>query len=153
MVDLDHGPGLAEGLLLGQFLHRKDRAVGHIEGIEGGHHIHLVHGHGPLLDFRKDLIQFVEARLGAVVFRIIEPILMPDDPGQCRKGSGLSDHVNVSVGIGLPAFASDDRAWVAPSGGIARTGYGIAETAVEELRIFLERAAGEPLLVTQLHAA
>ena len=87
MVDLDHGAGVAEGLLLGQFLHRKDRAVGHIEGIERGHHIHLVHGHGPLLDFRKDLIQFVEARLGGVVFRIIEPILMPDDPGQCRKGS------------------------------------------------------------------
>ena len=69
------------------------------------------------------------------------------------KSLRLGDHINVSVRIGLPSFASDDPARVASAGGIAGARHGVAEFAVGVLRILFERAVGEPLLVAKLHAA
>src|SRR5205085_12169313 len=110
-------------------------------------------GHRPLLDFGKHEIQFGETSLGRVEFRILQPVRMADNLGECWKGLCLSNHVLIGVGISLPALASDDPARVASSRSITGAGHGGAEFAVGVLRIFFEWAMGEPLLVTQLYTA
>src|SRR6185312_9040247 len=66
---------------------------------------------------------------------------------------GLGDEVDVGVRVGLPALALQDAAGLAAAGIVAGARHGIAErNAFAELAVFLERAVGEALLVTQLDA-
>ena len=78
---------------------------------------------------------------------------MADRLSQCGECLGLSDHVNVSVLIRFPAFATHDPAGLASAGGISGARHGAVEATVEILRIFLEGTVSEPLLVAQLYAA
>ena len=59
MFDFHDGSCLSQSRLIRDFFHGQNRAAWHVEGVENGHHFHLGHGHGPLLDFREDVVQFI----------------------------------------------------------------------------------------------
>src|SRR5215468_9959810 len=57
VIDLDHGAGLAQRRLLGDLLHRQDRADRNVDRVANVHDLELGLGHGPLLDRIEDVAQ------------------------------------------------------------------------------------------------
>ena len=154
VVDLDDGAGVAQRRLLGQLLHRQDRADRDVEGVALVHDLELGLGHGPLLDALEDLLEPRQAgrRLGVVGMGL--PVGLADQVADLLPHRRLGDEVDVGVGIGLPALALQDDAGLAAAGIVAGARHGIAERdALAELRVFLQRPVGEALLVAQLDAA
>src|SRR5262245_19669757 len=153
VVNLYYRPGLPKGWLLGDLFHREDRTAGYVLLIKNVHDLHLCLGHGPLFDFCKHEIQLGQARFRCVELRILQPVLVTDDPGQRRKGLRLGNDIVVSVRLGFPALAADNTTGVTSSGGVTRSRRCVAEFAVGVLRILFERAMSESLLVPKLHTA
>src|SRR6058998_1291035 len=153
MIDFHNSSSLAKRWLLRDFFHRENRTARHVEWIEYGHHFHLAHGHRPLLDCCKYLVEFVQAGVRRVVFGIGEPVFMTDDFRQSTERLRLSDDINVGVLIRFPALAAHDPTRMSAAGCVTGAGHGGVEATIEILRVFLEWPAGEALLVAQLHAA
>ena len=154
MIDLDDGAGVAQRRLLGQLLHRQDRADRDVEGVALVHDLELGLGHGPLLDALEDLLEPRQAgrRLGVV--RMGLPVGLADQVADLLPHRRLGDEVDVGVGIGLPALALQDDAGLAAARIVAGARHGFAERdALAELRVFLQRPVREALLVAQLDAA
>ncbi len=154
VIDLDDGAGLAQRRLLGDLLHRQDRAARDVVLVEDVHRLELGLGLRPFLDLAEDLHQVRQARLRRRVARIGQPFLAADHLADGFPHRRLGDEVDVRVGIGFPALALEDPAGLAAARGVARARHGVAERAVRILRVFLHDVrAREPLLVAQLHAA
>ncbi|GCC46453.1 hypothetical protein chiPu_0030492, partial [Chiloscyllium punctatum] len=153
VIDFDHGAGRAQRLVLGEFLHRQDRAAGDVVLVEDLHRLEFCLRHRPLFDAGEDLVEARQAgrRLGVV--RIGLPGGLADHVADLLPDRGLGDEVDVGVRVGLPALALQDAAGLAAAGIVPGARHGIAERdAFAELAVFLERAVGEALLVAQLDA-
>ncbi len=154
MIDLDHGAGVAQRRLLGQLLHRQDRADRDVERVALVHDLELGLGHGPLLDALEDRLEPRQAGRRRGVVGMGLPVRLADQVADLLPHRRLGDEVDVGVGIGLPALALQDDAGLAAAGVVAGARRGLAERdALAELGVFLERAVREALLVAQLDAA
>ena len=153
MVDLDHGAGLAQGWLLGDLLHRQDRADGDVEVVADVHDLELVLGHGPLLDGVEDVPQPRQARGRRRVLRIGLPFRLADEIADRSPHRRLGNEIDVGVGIVLPALALEDPAGLAAAEIVARARHRLAErNALAVLAVLDQRPVLEPLLVAQLDA-
>src|SRR5215469_7452695 len=154
MIDLDHGAGLAERLVLGDLLHRQDRSAGDVVLVENIHGLELGLGHGPLLDAPEDLVEPRQTGRGLGVIGMRLPSGLADHVADLLPYRGLGDEIDVGVGIGLPALALDNASRLAAAGVVAGARHGIAEwDAFAELAVFLQGTVGEALLVAQLDTA
>ena len=110
MIDLDHGAGGAQRLVLDDLLHRQDRAAGDVVLVEDFHRLELGLGHRPLFDAGEDLVEARQPgrRLGVVGMGL--PAGFADHVADLLPHRRLGDEIEVSVGIGLPALALDDAA-------------------------------------------
>src|SRR5258707_10662603 len=127
MIDLDHGAGGAQRLILDQFLHRQDRTAGDVVLVENVHRLELGLGHGPLLDAGEDFIQPRQPgrRLGVVGVGL--PAGFADDVANFLPDRRLGDEIDVGVRIGLPALALQDAARLTAAGIIAGARHRVAE--------------------------
>src|SRR5690348_5432913 len=154
MVDFDHRTGLAQRLILGELLHRQDRAAGNVVLVEDAHGLELILGHGPLLDAGEDRLELRQACIWRGVAGIGDPALFADHLADLVPNRRLRDEVDIGVGIVFPAFALEDPARLAAAGIVAGARYRVTERNVfAELAVFLERPMLQPLLVAQLDAA
>src|SRR5712672_2129437 len=153
VIDLDHRAGLAQRRLLGDLLHRQDRADRNVELVADIHDLELGLGHGPLLDRGEDVLEPRQARRRLGVVRIGLPFGLADEVADRLPDRRLGDEVDVGVGIGLPALAFEDPARLAAAGVVAGARHGVAERdALAILAVFRERPMREALLVAQLDA-
>ena len=127
MIDLDDGAGLAQRLLLGNLLHRQDRPAGDVVFVEDLHGLELRLGHGPLLDRVEDMLEPRQAGGGLGVFGIGFPLGFADHVADRPPDRRLGDEIDVGVGIGLPALAFQDPAWLAAARIIAGARHRLAE--------------------------
>src|SRR5262245_25388208 len=153
VIDLDHGAGLAQRRLLGDLLHRQDRAERNIDGVADVHDLELGLGHGPLLDGVEDMPQPRQARGRRGIVRIGLPFRLADEVADRAPHRRLGDEIDVGVGILLPALALEDPAGLAAAGIIARARHRLAERdPLAVLAVLRERAVLQALLVAQLDA-
>src|SRR4051812_16688709 len=153
MIDLDHRSGLAQGLILGDLLHRQDRTNRNVDRIADFHDLELALGHGPLLDAVEDGPELRQARHRRRVFRIGLPGRLADYIADRAPHRSLGDEVDVGVGIALPPLALDDPAGLAAAGIVAGARRRIAEwNALAVLAVLGERPVSEALLVAELDA-
>ena len=103
MIDLDHGAGLAQRLLLGDLLHREDRPDRNVDRVAFLHDLELGHGHGPFLDRREDRLEARQARVRRRVVRIGLPLRLADQVADLAPHRRLGDEIDVGVGIGPPS--------------------------------------------------
>src|SRR5262245_18570437 len=153
MVDLHHGTGGKQRLVVGEFLHGQNRSAGDVVLVENVHGFELGLGHGPPLDARENLVEALEARgwLGVVGVRL--PAGLADDVADCLPDRGLGDEIDVGVGIGLPPLALEDAAWLPAAGVVTRARDRITKRdALAVLAVLRERSMLEALLVAHLHA-
>src|SRR5712672_895273 len=153
MIDLDHGAGRAQRLILDQFLHRQDRTAGDVVLVENVHRLELGLGHGPLLDAGEDFIQPRQPGRGLGVVGVGLPAGLADDVANLLPDRRLGDEVDVGIGIGLPALALQDAARLTAAGIVAGARYRVAErNPFAVLAVLRKRAMGEALLIAQLDA-
>src|ERR1700674_3519024 len=153
MIDLDHGAGGAQRLILDQLLHRQDRTAGDVVLVENIHRLELGLGHGPLLDACENLVEARQPgrRLGVIGMGL--PAWLADDVANLLPDRRLGDEIDVGVGIGLPALALQDAARLTAAGIVAGARYRVSErNPFAVLAVFRERAVGEALLIAQLDA-
>ncbi len=154
VVDFDDGARLAQRRLLGDFLHRQDRAARDVVLVEDVHRLELGLGLGPFLDLVEDLHEMRQPAFRRRIARIGQPFLAADDLADVLPHRRLRDEVDVRVGIALPSLALEDPARLPAAGRVARARHRVAELAVRVLRIFFHHAgARETLLVAQLDPA
>src|SRR5262245_45983181 len=153
MIDLDHGAGLAQRRLLGDLLHRQDRADRDVDAVADVHDLELGLGHGPLLDGIEDMPQPRQPRGRRGIVRIGLPFRLADEIADRAPHRRLGDEIDVGVGILLPALALEDPAGLAAAGIVARARHRLAERdAFAVLAVLRERAVLQALLVAQLDA-
>src|ERR1700758_4497583 len=153
MIDLDHGAGLAQRRLLGDLLHRQDRADRNVDRVANVHDLELGLGHGPLLDRIEDVAQPRQPRRRRGVVGIGLPFRLADDVADRAPDRRLGDEIGVGVGIALPAFAFEDPAGLAAAGVVASTRHRLAErNAFAVLAVFGQRSVRQTLFVAQLDA-
>ena len=117
------------------------------------HDLELGLGHGPLLDTAEDRLELRQARLRRRVALIGLPGRLADQVADRAPNRRLRDEVDVGVGIGLPALAFQDPAWLAAAGIVAGPRHRISErNAFAILAVFGERSCFQALLVAQFHA-
>src|SRR5262249_35402611 len=154
VIDLHHGAGLAQRLLLGELLHRQDRPNRNVERIAQLHDLELGLGHGPLLDRVEDVPQPRQPLRRRGIVGTGLPLGLADEAADLLPHRRLGDEVHVGIGIGLPAFALHDPPRLATAGIVAGARHRLAERdAFAILAVFLERAVLEALLIAQLHPA
>ena len=120
MVDLDHGAGGAQRLVLRDLLHRQDRAAGDVVLVEDVHRLELCLRHRPLLDAREDLVEPRQPGRRLGVIRMGLPAGLADHVADLLPHRRLGDEIDVGVGIGLPALAFEDAAGLAAAGNRCR---------------------------------
>src|SRR2546430_1419290 len=153
VIDLDHGAGLAQRRLLGDLLHRQDRADRDVDRVADVHDLELGLGHGPLLDRIEDVAQPRQPRRRRGVVGIGLPFRLADDVADRAPDRRLGDEIGVGVGIALPALAFEDPAGLAAAGVVASTRHRLAERdAFAVLAVFGQRSVRQTLLVAQLDA-
>ena len=140
VVDLDHRAGVAQRHVLGDLLHRQDRADRNVDLVADFHDLELALGHGPLFDGIEDVLEARQPRRRRGVVRIGLPFRLADDVADLLPHRRLGDEVDVGVGVGLPAFALQNPARLAAAGIVAGARRGFAEGHVlAVLAVFLER--------------
>src|SRR5690242_19861445 len=110
MVDFHNGSGCSQRLVLGEFLHRQDRPAGDIELVKDVHGIELGLRHGPLLNAGENFVEPWQPGRGLRVIWMGFPAWLADHVSDLLPDRRLGNKVDVSVGIGLPAFALEDAA-------------------------------------------
>src|SRR5664279_4886927 len=153
MVDLDDGAGRAQRLVLGNFLHRQNRADWNIDRIADVHDLELGLTHGPLLDGSEDVFEPRQPRPRCGVIRIGFPFRLADHVADRAPHRCLGDEIAVGVGIGFPALALENPAGLAATGVVAGARHRHAERyAFAVLAVLGERTFRDALLVAQFHA-
>src|SRR6516225_5787658 len=153
VIDLDHGAGLAQRRLLGDLLHRQDRADRDVDRVADVHDLELGLGHGPLLDRIEDVTQPRQPRRRRGVVGIGLPFRLADEVADRAPYGRLRDEIDVGVGIVLPALAFEDPAGLAAAGIVAGARHRFSErNAFAVLAVFGQRSVPQTLLVAQLDA-
>src|SRR6516165_5729530 len=153
VIDLDHGAGLAQRRLLGDLLHRQDRADRDVDRVADVHDLELGLGHGPLLDRIEDVAQPRQPRRRRGVVGIGLPFRLTDEVADRAPYRRLGDEIDVGVGIALPALAFEDPAGLAAAGVVAGARHRLAERdAFAVLAVFGQRSMRQTLLIAQLDA-
>src|SRR6516225_3599847 len=153
VIDLDHGAGLAQRRLLGDLLHRQDRADRDVDRVADVHDLELGLGHGPLLDRIEDMTQPRQPRWRRGVVGIGLPFRLADEVADRAPYGRLGDEIDVGVGIVLPALAFEDPAGLAAAGIVAGARHRFSErNAFAVLAVFGQRSVPQTLLVAQLDA-
>src|SRR6516165_3470683 len=153
VIDLDHGAGLAQRRLLGDLLHRQDRADRNVDCVANVHDLELRLGHGPLLDRIEDVAQPRQPRRRRGVVGIGLPFRLTDEVADRAPYRRLGDEIDVGVGIALPALAFEDPAGLAAAGVVAGARHRFSErNAFAVLAVFGQRSVRQALLIAQLDA-
>src|SRR5262245_32812325 len=154
MIDLDHRAGRAQRRLLGDLLHGQDRADRNIDRVAEIHYLEFGLGHGPGFDGREDVLEPRQPRRRRRVVGIGLPLGLADQIADCAPHRRLSDEIDVGVGIGLPALAFEDPAWLAAARIVAGARHRLPErNALAELAVFIERTMLDTLLIAKLDPA
>src|SRR3954462_10022224 len=146
----DHALG-AQALVLQQVLRAQHRAARDVDRVELAERLPLRLRERPLLDEAEDLVQARQPRLGSCVVRVIDEVGVPDLVHERLPHLRLDDDVQPRVrAVVGHRLAAQGPAGLAAAGGVAGARDEVLELLV---RVLLERAVLEPLLVAQLHAA
>src|ERR1043166_5961497 len=153
MLDFAYRAGLAQGRILGDLLHRQDRADRNVDLVADLHDLELGLGLGPFLDGREDVLEPRQPRRRRRVVGIGLPLGLADDVADRAPHRRLGDEIGVGVRIGLPALALEDPAGLPAARVVAGARHRLAEgNAFAMLAVFGERPVLEALLVAQLDA-
>src|SRR5262244_2361011 len=153
VIDLDHGAGFAQRRLLGDLLHRQDRADRDVDRVADVHDLELGLGHGPLLDRIEDVAQPRQPRRRRGVVGIGLPFRLADEVADRAPYRRLGDEIDVGVRIVLPALAFEDPAGLAAAGVVPGARHRLSErNAFAVLAVFGQRSVRQALLIAQLDA-